>query len=90
MRRALDHVPGEDQAGVPEFWMTAAQANGYSQLDSSGRGGRIGLALAPVSKGLPGSSIRCAEPRIICVDAMDSMGRCRQRTRSHYAYRRGS
>ena len=50
---------------------------------------RIGLALAPVRKGLPGSSIRGAEPRIICVDAMDSMGRCRRRTRSHYAYRQG-
>ena len=50
---------------------------------------RIGLALAPVRKGLPGSSIRGAEPRIICVDAMDSMGRCRRRTGSHYAYRQG-
>ena len=50
---------------------------------------RIGLALAPVRKGLPGSYIRGAEPLIICVDAMDWMGRCRRRTRSHYAYRHG-
>ena len=33
----------------------------------------IGLAPAPVRKGLPGSPIRGAEPRIICVDAMDRM-----------------
>ena len=49
----------------------------------------IGLAPAPVRKGLPGSSIRGAEPRIICVDAIDWMRRCRRRTRSHYAYRQG-
>ena len=50
---------------------------------------RSGLALALVGKGLPGSSIRGAEPRIICMDTMDWMGCCRRRTRSHYAYRQG-